>query len=98
MDRNVRGGPLVEGKQEGDRTEAPPEEGLEIMKMLACGANDYEVARRLGVSVITVRRRVQRFCRFLGARSRLQAMAITVASGWVVPDTECRESPSEVVG
>lgn len=63
------------------------------MKMLACGSNDYEVAHRLGVSVITVRRRVQRLCKFVGAKSRLQAMAVTVSRGWLAPELNgCEEA------
>lgn len=86
---------MVEGNREGEvDDEAPPQEGLEIMKMLADGSTDYEVARRLGVSVITVRRRVQRLCKSVGARSRLQAMALTVANGWVTP--ECSDQAGEI--
>jgi DNA-binding NarL/FixJ family response regulator len=58
---------------------------LEVMELLAQGLTDHEVARRLSVSAITVRRRVQRLCRSLGARSRLQAMAWVVRLGLIDP-------------
>ncbi len=70
---------------ESERPTPRPAE-LEVMRLLADGLTDYEIAHRLGISVITVRRRVQRLCRSLGARSRLQAMALTVARGFLHPE------------
>jgi DNA-binding NarL/FixJ family response regulator len=71
----------------GDAEPATPRsDDLEVMRLLADGLTDYEIAHRLGISVITVRRRVQRLCRSLGARSRLQAMALTVSRGFLHPE------------
>jgi DNA-binding NarL/FixJ family response regulator len=54
-----------------------------VIRLLAQGLNDYQVAHRLGISIVTVRRRVQRFSKRIGARTRIQAMAFAVRWGWV---------------
>lgn len=63
------------------------------MRLLAQGLTDHEIGRRLGISVITVRRRVQRLSRALGARSRVQAMAMAVSRGWL--EVESQPAPRQ---
>ena len=63
--------------------ERPPDEELEVMRLVARGHKDAAIARRLGVAPVTVHRRVQRFCRRVQARSRPHAIAIAIAKGWL---------------
>jgi len=61
----------------------PPEEELEVMRMIANGLKDRAIARRLGVSAVTVRRRARRFRDRVGAENRMQAIAIAACKGWL---------------
>lgn len=63
--------------------EGPPEEELEVIRLVAQGHKDAAIARRLGVAPVTIHRRVQRFVRRVGARSRPHAIAIAIARGWI---------------
>lgn len=83
----------VDDEQIEPRRDLPPRDGLRVMQMLADGYSDPQIARILGISLVTVRRRAQRFCRSLGAKSRLQAMAEAVARGWVTPRVEEEDEP-----
>jgi DNA-binding NarL/FixJ family response regulator len=65
----------------------PSEQELEVIRLVAQGHKDAVIARRLGVAPVTVHRRVQRFCRRVGARSRPHAIAIAIARGWLDPET-----------
>jgi DNA-binding NarL/FixJ family response regulator len=51
--------------------------------MLAAGAKDEQIARALGVSLRTVRRRVAALLADLGVRSRFQAGVEAMRRGWV---------------
>lgn len=66
-----------------DAAERPPDDEIEVMRLIASGLKDDAVARRLGISVITVRRRVQQFRDRVGARSRVEAAVIGVRRGWL---------------
>lgn len=68
---------------DGNGPSVPPRAELDVMQLLADGYSDPQIARLLTVSLVTVRRRAQRFCKRLGAKSRLQAMAEAVARGWI---------------
>ena len=61
----------------------PPAQELEVMRLIASGLKDYVIARRLEVSVVTVRRRAQSFRRRVGASTRSEAVAIAAARGWL---------------
>jgi DNA-binding CsgD family transcriptional regulator len=65
------------------RTGPPTDEELEVMRLCASGLKDVVIARRLGVSVVTVRRRANGFRRRLGAQNRPQAVAIATRLGWI---------------
>jgi LuxR family maltose regulon positive regulatory protein len=59
-------GPLAEPLTERER---------EVLRMLLAGASNREIARRLVVSVNTVKRHVYNLCSKLGVQSRTQAIA-----------------------
>ena len=54
-----------------------------LLEQLAAGAQDEQIARRLGLSLRTVRRRVAELMAELGADSRFQAGAEAVRRGWL---------------
>lgn len=51
--------------------------------MLANGLTDHAIARRLSVSVVTVRRRATSFRTKVGAGNRAEAVAIAAGLGWI---------------
>lgn len=65
---------LVRGEDGGRRA---------LLEQLAGGASDEQIARRLGVSVRTVRRRVAEVLEELGAESRFAAGVAAARRGWV---------------
>ena len=75
--------PFVEGC--GDGTEKPVSEDRmrEVVTLLARGLKDDAIARRLGVSVRTVRRLISATIDDLQADSRFQAGVVAVQRGWV---------------
>lgn len=54
-----------------------------LLAMLADGMDDEEAARRMGVSVRTIRRKVSALSERLDARSRFQAGVNAVRAGWL---------------
>jgi len=54
-----------------------------LLEQLASGAQDEQIARRLGISLRTVRRRVAELMTELGATSRFQAGAEAARRGWL---------------
>ena len=54
-----------------------------LLEQLAVGAQDEQIARRLGVSLRTVRRRVAELMAELGADSRFQAGVEAARRGWL---------------
>jgi DNA-binding CsgD family transcriptional regulator len=52
----------------------------EIIRLIATGASDKEIASTLGISVPTVRTHLQRLYRDLGLRNRAAAVALLVAN------------------
>lgn len=65
------------------RAREPLLEEIEVMQLVASGLKDDSVARCLGVSVITVRRRIRQFRERVGAESRVEAAVIGVRRGWL---------------
>ncbi|MFD4540075.1 helix-turn-helix domain-containing protein [Streptomyces bauhiniae] len=57
-----------------------------IIVLLAKGYTDESIARRLGVSVRTVRRETADLTAQLGAKTRFQAGALALLQGWVDPE------------
>jgi DNA-binding NarL/FixJ family response regulator len=58
---------------------------LEVIKVMAEGASDQEIADRLGISLNTARKHVQNIIRKLGAHSKLEAIVIAVREGVIEP-------------
>ena len=58
------------------------------MQAVLDGFKDQAIARRYGISVITVRRRVGRYLRRLGAKNRIQGVVVGVLKGWLDLDPE----------
>jgi len=54
-----------------------------VLKMLASGFTDEAVARRLDVSLRTVRRMMSRLMKMLGTRSRFETGARAAERGWI---------------
>ena len=54
-----------------------------LLQQLATGAQDEQIARQLGISLRTVRRRVAQLMSDLGADSRFQAGVEAVRRGWL---------------
>ncbi|WP_133734073.1 response regulator transcription factor [Nocardia ignorata] len=63
--------------------EKPSGEQLALILLLAEGLTDDAIGRRIGISERTVRRRVAVIVELLGARSRFEAGAKSVAAGWL---------------
>lgn len=61
----------------------PPDLRRFLLEQLAAGAQDETIARTLGISLRTVRRRVAALMTELGADSRFQAGAEAVRRGWL---------------
>jgi hypothetical protein len=68
---------------EGGRSDDGAEGTRLLLQQLAGGAKDEQIARALGLSVRTVRRRVAELLDELGATSRFQAGAEAVRRGWL---------------
>lgn len=66
-----------------DRVETRPDLRRFLLQQLATGAQDEQIARRLGVSLRTVRRRVADLLAELGADSRFQAGVEAARRGWI---------------
>ena len=54
-----------------------------LLEQLAAGAHDEQIARKLGISLRTVRRRVAALMTELGADSRFQAGVEAARRGWL---------------
>lgn len=61
----------------------PTAEDCSILSLLAAGATDDGIGRRLGVSARTAHRRVRELMARLGVQTRFQAGAQAVRSGWL---------------
>jgi sugar-specific transcriptional regulator TrmB/DNA-binding CsgD family transcriptional regulator len=66
-----------------DTDDGPPQEDLEILRMLRIGLKDQAVARQLGVSERTATRRISGIMTRLGATSRFQAGVEAALRGWL---------------
>ncbi|MER5430518.1 helix-turn-helix domain-containing protein [Streptomyces sp. NPDC002588] len=63
--------------------DAPTDRETALLKMLAAGLTDEGIARKMGVSLRTVRRNTADLQRRLGVQSRFQAGAEAVRRGWL---------------
>lgn len=53
-----------------------------MIELVANGLQDHSIARRLSVSIVTVRRRATSFRSKVGARNRVEAVAIAAGLRW----------------
>ncbi len=66
-----------------DLGEARPDLRRFLLQQLAAGAKDEQIARALGISLRTVRRRVADMLIELGVDNRFQAGVEAVRRGWL---------------
>lgn len=59
------------------------DEDRQLLVLLAAGVKDEAIARQLGLSVRTLRRRVRRLLDLLGAQTRFQAGMQAARRGWI---------------
>lgn len=64
-------------------TEGDDEEQGRLLALLTAGLTDEAIARQLGISIRTVRRRIRRMMDHLGAVSRFQAGLQAAKRGWL---------------
>ena len=88
---------VVHGRQarrEADIEEETPftTDELDVIELIANGYTDHAIARRLSVSIVTVRRRATSFRTKIGAGNRAEAIAIAAGRGWFVHPA-VREKP-----
>lgn len=67
----------------GEESGEPGEEDRLLLALLVSGLKDEAIARQLGWSVRTMRRRMSRLHDQLGAANRFQAGAIAARRGWI---------------
>ena len=53
------------------------------MQAVLDGSKDQAIARHLGISIITVRRRMGRLLERLGVKNRIQGAVVGVLQGWL---------------
>ena len=80
--------PFVEGGGDGTEKAVSEDRMREVVTLLARGLKDDAIARRLGVSVRTVRRLISATIDDLQADSRFQAGVVAVQRGWVAGASE----------
>jgi DNA-binding NarL/FixJ family response regulator len=87
------GGGLGRGAEEATEGEADPADELastltarerEVLALLVEGASNKEIARALALSVHTVKFHIAALTEKLGARSRVEAVAIAIRSGLIM--------------
>ncbi|GID93957.1 LuxR C-terminal-related transcriptional regulator [Amorphoplanes digitatis] len=65
----------------------------ELSRLLACGSTDEMIARKMGLSLRTIKRKSAELMDRLDARSRFQAGVIAAQRGWIEPgDTSARRA------
>jgi DNA-binding NarL/FixJ family response regulator len=60
-----------------------PDQRTFLLRQLASGAKDEQIARTMGLSLRTIRRRIADLMIELGADTRFQAGAEAVRRGWL---------------
>ena len=71
--------------------EAPPltDREKEILRWVAAGMQNKEIAQKLGISLATVRNHIHNILEKLGVHSKLEAVSLAFRQGWVAgPDGE----------
>ncbi|NEE02733.1 winged helix-turn-helix transcriptional regulator [Phytoactinopolyspora halotolerans] len=73
--------PVTDGT--GDRPAELTDDDVAVLRLLSTGLKDEAIARQLGVSLRTLRRRVLRVMDLLHASTRFQAGAQAMRRGWI---------------
>lgn len=60
----------------------------EILRWVAAGLQNKEVAQKLGISLATVRNHIHNILEKLGVHSKLEAVSLAFRQGWVVASLE----------
>jgi len=89
--RPAPGGGKRASNKEEDRPELPlaaplSEREIEILRLMAKGESNEQIARRLWVSVSTVKRSVRHIITALGASDRVQAILLAIELGFLNND------------
>lgn len=63
----------------------PTRRQLDCLALAARGMTATEIGQALGVSPRTVEHHLAKLCERLGVRTRVQAVAIATARGWLPP-------------
>lgn len=79
----LRGLPETTRRYPSPQTDSPSSEDLSILTLMAVGMKDDAIARRLGISARTLRRRSQELMAGLGASNRFQAGVEASRRGWI---------------
>jgi DNA-binding CsgD family transcriptional regulator len=75
---------LEEGTPAGSLT---PRE-REVLRWMAAGLQNKDIAKRLGLSLATVRNHIHNTLEKLGVHSKLEAVSLAYRNGWVGPEGE----------
>jgi DNA-binding NarL/FixJ family response regulator len=91
LDRFADAGPRTEIGSDPFSAMTPRE--LEILKLLAAGLSNAEIATRLYLGESTVKTHVSSILRKLGVRDRVQAVIVAFEAGLVLPQLESAQAP-----
>jgi len=95
---HVNGNGNGNGNGHADAAEPPPltNREREILRQVASGLQNKEIAQELGISLATVRNHVHNILDKLGVHSKLEAVCLAFRSGWV--ETGRDETVSASIG
>lgn len=79
-------GGAIDGNRRAGSARRPSPREREVLALLATGATDPQIAERLGLSPATVQTHVRNAKAKLGARTRAQAVALSIRRGLIALD------------
>lgn len=69
--------------------------GVEVLKLSACGYTDRQIGAMLFIAPETIRSRMKAFYRVVRAKNRHHALAISLAQGWLTAN-DLRDSTNNL--